>query len=183
MNCKNCKHFSKGYFQHSEIGPIIVWQDSKFGMCLCEKAHPNFKEYTVKGKPRKLLVNHRGYLRIQLSHRGEYISVHRIVAKAFIHNPNNLPEVNHINGVKNDNRPENLEWCTRSENHNHALKNGLIKPKQGVEHWNSKLDEIQVKTILRCAADGMTGYKLAKYFKVSQSVVYNIIRRKTWRHL
>lgn len=37
MNCKNCKHFSKGYFQHSEIGPIIVWQDSKFGMCLCEK--------------------------------------------------------------------------------------------------------------------------------------------------
>lgn len=69
-----------------------------------------------------------GYLNVRL-YNGEQkgYGIHRLVARAFIPNPNNLSQINHINGNKNDNRVENLEWCNASYNQNHALKTGLKK--------------------------------------------------------
>lgn len=67
------------------------------------------------------------YLRITLikNHKRVRTSVHRVVAMAFIENPDDKPQVNHINGRKDDNRVENLEWCTPQENIIHAHKTGL----------------------------------------------------------
>lgn len=69
-----------------------------------------------------------GYLLIKLCKNGDakHKSVHRIVAETFIPNPQNKSQVNHINGNKKDNRIENLEWATMSENIRHAYKNNLI---------------------------------------------------------
>lgn len=70
------------------------------------------------------------YERIRLCKSGfiKTYLLHRIIAQTFIPNPLNLPEVNHKNGIKDDNRVENLEWCTRSENLLHCYKTNLRKP-------------------------------------------------------
>lgn len=67
---------------------------------------------------KKTFINERGYVIVSLykDKRLKTFRVHRLVAKAFIQNPNNLPEVNHKNELKTDNRVENLEWCTREYN-------------------------------------------------------------------
>ncbi|NCD01333.1 hypothetical protein EOL94_04560 [bacterium] len=81
-----------------------------------------------------------GYMRIDLCKNGKkkYCLVHRLVAQAFIQNPENKPCTNHINGIKSDNRVENLEWATKSENAIHAYKTGLCKRYYGKDHWMSK---------------------------------------------
>lgn len=70
-----------------------------------------------------------GYYRVGLTNANgkKIISIHRLVAKAYLPNTLNKPQVNHINGIKSDNRLENLEWATREENMQHAYSNGLMK--------------------------------------------------------
>lgn len=80
-----------------------------------------------KIKGRKLLKpfdNTKGYMSVFLSKNGKEkrFYVHRVVATAFVPNPENKPQINHKNGVRNDNRSENLEWCSRSENEQHKYK-------------------------------------------------------------
>jgi hypothetical protein len=82
----------------------------------------------------------KAYYQIVLQKNGKrkYFMIHRLIAQAFIPNPNNYPFINHINGIKNDNRLENLEWCTHSQNMLHAFKTGLQIQKKGDDNKRSK---------------------------------------------
>jgi hypothetical protein len=73
-----------------------------------------------------------GYLKVALFKDGKRknYSVHRLVALAFLPNPNNLPQVNHINEIKNDNRVENLEWCSAKYNNNYGNHNKRVSESQ-----------------------------------------------------
>lgn len=75
--------------------------------------------YTRKGYARV-------YMRRESTNKREDVYIHRIIAELFIPNPNNLSEVNHINCQRNDNRVDNLEWVTRQENIDYALKTGFM---------------------------------------------------------
>ncbi len=117
-----------------------------------------------------------GYVVIRLyrNRQAKSIKVHRLVAKAFIPNPEEKPQVNHINGIKTDNRVQNLEWCTSSENVHHACKNGF-NPK-------AKLNELQVSIIRRLKSD-MPQREIANIFNINQKTVSRIQRGTSWGHL
>lgn len=78
----------------------------------------------------------KGYLQahLRVGNKRQTVYIHRLVAEAFIPNPDNKPIVNHIDGNKQNNDVSNLEWVTASENNFHAYKNGLKRPGGGGDH-------------------------------------------------
>lgn len=120
-----------------------------------------------------------GYLVLGLTgydHKRKTVRVHRLVAQAFKEfNYNENDEVNHINGIKTDNRDINLEWIKHSENSMHNFSSGNIVKKLTVDAVR------EIKLILLNGS--MTGYDIAKKFGVSPSTVSEIRTNKKWKNL
>lgn len=125
------------------------------------------------------------YHSVTLGNRG--FKVHRLVSQTYIPNPLNLLEVNHKNGKKNDNRVENLEWCTRKQNLEHGLKICPLSKRHlsrdSKEYW-PKLTSKQVLQIREEYSNRKTTYrKLAKKYNVSPVAILKIIHRIIWKYI
>lgn len=113
----------------------------------------------------------------------KHCKIHRLVATAFIPNPENKPEVNHINCNRYDNRVENLEWCTASENMQHAKRMGLRPDFKGDKNPAAKLSYKKVEEIKRkYLSDTISMSKLADEYGVSKSTIFNAINNNFWNN-
>lgn len=125
----------------------------------------------------------RGYLLVTLykDNTRTTIRVHRLVALAFLGKPSPPRDhVNHINSNRSDNRLENLEWVTRSENTKHSFAKGLSCVK-GELAPNAKLNWSQVHSIKNLLNEGLKGTEIAKQFNASTSTISDIKNGKIWK--
>lgn len=127
-----------------------------------------------------VLVRSYGKISLCRGNKKKLASVHRLVAEAFIPNPENKTQVNHINGVKWDNRLENLEWSTPSENQVHALKTGLKLIPVGEMASRSKLNWADVREIRSKLSDGATIKSLMELYGMCRITISNIKHNKEW---
>lgn len=160
----------EGLYQISNLGNVKRLE-SKW---VCSRGHTiTRKEHLIKGT-----FDKDKYLMVHLSNKNKNkrISVHRLVAQAFIPNPNNLPQINHINGNKTDNRIENLEWCNSKENINHAIKKLNIN----YGRYKEKMWEANKKKIIR--SDGKIYNQVKDIFKdintTNKNAIFDVLKKR-----
>ena len=107
--------------------------------------------------------------------------VHRLVAQAFLQNPDNLPQVNHKNGVKTDNSTGNLEWCTNEENRKHAVREFLHATGERLNKSHLKERDVQeIRYLKKCGVDGVT---IGRMYGVSHKLVSSIHTKRSWKYV
>jgi len=174
----------EGYYEASNMGRIksldrtIEKPDEKTG---------KISYMTRRGKIFKIRFKHnRRYMSIRLSKNGKTVGypIHRIIAMIFVPNPDNKPQVNHINGIKTDNRAENLGWVNNSENILHAIDSGLMKYAIGESHGSAIFTEDNVLRIRELYASKKYNLEeIGKMFNTNRSRIHEIVKRKTWKHI
>lgn len=158
----------KGLYQISNYGRVKSYVSNPLGKIL---KHRHYSEYNTV-----VLIDKNG--------DSKKYMVHRLVALAFIHNPNDYPMINHIDGDKHNNLPENLEWCTQSQNAKHAynvLYPGCLK---GEGCSTSILTNETALEIFKMGESGEYLHReIAEKFGIDRSTVTDIIRGKSWSHV
>jgi hypothetical protein len=126
-----------------------------------------------------------GYLRVNLSNNRKKltIGVSRLVAIAFIPNPENKPEVNHKDGNKLNNHISNLEWVTHLENMRHCWNTGLQKGSIGNKNPRTKITDEQVLEIMKEYENGKTKTELSKKYNVTKQCIGYVISVRTKLHI
>lgn len=135
----------------------------------------------LKERILKPSLNSDGYFQLTMNKKNvkKNATLHRLLATAFIPNPDNLLLIEHINDVKTDNRLENLKWSTSTENMKSAVKNG--RTLKGEKNPASKLTEVFVLEIR--ANTTLTHKKLGIIYGVDKSIIGDVKNRKTWKHV
>lgn len=165
----------EGFYQISNIGRV----KSVFRVV----SRCNKRQHSVKALIRQQWVNKKGYLVTNLcvNKKRQFFSVHRLVANAFIKNPENKAEVNHKHGVKTDNRAIELEWNTHQQNMAHASMTKLMP--MGEKSCKAKVTQYQVIEIRKMLASGVGQKVIADHFGVGSNLIWAIAEGKTWRWL
>jgi len=127
----------------------------------------------------------KGYRYINLSKKNviKRVSIHRLVACAFILNPQNKPQVNHKDGKKSNNRVDNLEWATIRENAQHALDAGLSDiGKRGEEHPNVKYSRRLVLWVREMVTSGYNQRRIARKLGLDYRTINYFWKGPCWRY-
>lgn len=141
------------------------------------------------GDTPRLLKEHydkRGYPRVILQHKRKLrvVPIHRLVAQAFLPNPENKPQVNHLSAYRKNNWLPNIEWATRKRNIQHAFENGLNNPRRGEDNNMASLTEEIVWDIrANMPLKRGDGVRLAEKHGVSKHAVYGVVWGRTWSWL
>ena len=143
------------------------------------------KIYGKNGNEIKQRLNSDGYSVVTLGNkkikRGTH-RVHRLVGKCFVKNIHHKPEINHIDGNKQNNHYSNLEWSTRAENVQHAFDMNLKKGSNGSKNGRSKLTEPDIPVIFKLYEQGWTKAKIAKKFGIGWTTVQHVLNKDTWNN-
>ena len=168
----------EGCYQVSNLGRI---------KSLDRMTNNQYGEYFMKGRILKnSIIKDKGYCRVSLNNGNGKISkrVHRLVAEAFIPNPENKPEVNHKDGNKLNNCVSDLQWCTNKENIEHSIRTGLKKHCNGCSNSSSKFTEEDIIFIRKNykKRDPMySGVALARRYSCSPQTIYDIVTKKHYK--
>ena len=127
----------------------------------------------------------RGYKRVSLWYNGKANDhrIHRLVAQAYLENKNNLPQVNHKDGNKDNNHYTNLEWCTSLHNNLHALEKGLRTGLKGETNSQAKITELEAIEIIKLILEGLSNIEIADMFNLHDRYVSLIRGKKRWTYL
>ena len=182
--------FMKSYSLSVNDLPCEIWRDvSNYEGLYQVSNFGRVKSFQLK-KPRiiKLSLDSGGYIKVILSKDGatKNHNVHILVAKAFVANPNNKPQINHLNGNKWDNRSDNLEWVTDSENKYHSYRTGLRKEPRGEKHRQAKLTNAEAeycRQVYKFRDKEFSMTALAKKFGVCRQAIEHIIWGTTYRDI
>jgi hypothetical protein len=161
----------EGQYQVSSHGRIKSFLSDENGRIL--------KLRNVVGYPGTLLGSVKG------GKKRETVLAHRLVAQAFIPNPENKPQVNHKDSARDNNNVDNLEWCTCSENAKHGHRHGFRTTPKALREYATKLTPHQVKRIrlMKEVTPKLSQRKIGRMFGVTDCPIIALLKGKTWKHI